>query len=69
MAKLTNEDLTALFDNNFELALYAIDIAQRFIKAGREFTLAELIEEVKKNPESIEIEEVDDLTENTSKKA
>ncbi|MBI5273682.1 MAG: hypothetical protein HY860_01345 [Chlamydiales bacterium] len=55
--ELTNETIMKHFDNNFELALYAIDIAQRLIKTGKEVKIGKLLEEIKKHPDQFEIEE------------
>ena len=54
----TNEELTKLFRNNFELAMYAIELARRHIKAGREFSLSTLLKEVKDNPLKGDLEEL-----------
>ncbi len=54
---LTNESIMKHFDNNFEVAMYAIDIAQRLIKAGQEVKMTKLLEEIKKHPDQFEIEE------------
>ena len=56
--KLTNEVLTKLFRNNFELALYAMEIARRNIKAGKEFTLETLLTEVQNHPLKGDLEEL-----------
>ena len=56
--KLTNEILTKLFRNNFELALYAMEIARRNIKAGKEFTLETLLTEVQNHPLKGDLEEL-----------
>lgn len=55
--ELTNESVMKHFDNSFEVALYAIDIARRLIKTGKNMPLTELIEEIKKHPDQFEIEE------------
>lgn len=56
--KLTNEILTKLFRNNFELALYAIEIARRHIRAGKDFTLETLLKEVQNHPLKGDLEEL-----------
>ena len=56
--KLTNEELTKLFRNNFELAMYAIEIARRHIRSGHEFTLKGLLKEVQNNPLKGDLEEL-----------
>ncbi len=49
---LTNEDLTKLFDDNFQLAIQAIRIAKRNIEAGHEVALDDLLDDLKKNPDA-----------------
>ena len=56
--KLTNETLTKLFRNNFELAMYAIEIGRRYIRAGKEFTLSSLLKEVQDHPMKGSIEDL-----------
>ncbi len=36
--KLTNEDLTKLFDNPFDLVNHAIDVAKHLVQSGHELT-------------------------------
>ena len=54
----TNEELTKLFRNNFELAMYAIEIGRRLVRAGKEFSLTNLLREVKNNPLKGDLEEL-----------
>lgn len=54
----TNEELTKLFRNNFELAMYAIELARRHIKAGHEFSLSTLLQEVKNHPLKGDLEDL-----------
>ncbi|HPE85139.1 MAG: hypothetical protein KDK44_05175 [Chlamydiia bacterium] len=54
--KLTNELLTKLFRNNFELAMYAVEIGRRYIRSGKEFTLTSLLKDVQDNPLKGDIE-------------
>ena len=48
---LTNEFITKLYDNNFNLAKEVIKIAHNYIKSGKEFSLASLLDEVAKSKE------------------
>lgn len=55
--ELTKESYTSLFDDNFELTHYAINIAQRQIKGGNEdLNVTQLLKEIRKNPPKKEIE-------------
>ena len=56
--KLTNELLTKLFRNNFELAMYAIEIGRRHIRQGKDFTLTSLLKEVQDHPLKGDLEEL-----------
>lgn len=47
---LTNETLTKLFSDNFELAIYAIKVAQHRIHEGVETTMKDVLSEIMKNP-------------------
>ena len=46
--RLTNEELTSSFDNNFELAKLGISIAHKMINSGHEATLSKLLEELRR---------------------
>jgi outer membrane protein assembly factor BamD (BamD/ComL family) len=48
--QLTSQGLRSLFKSNFDLAAYAIRLARFYIKSGREITVDQLLEEVRKNP-------------------
>lgn len=47
---LTNEGLTKLFNNNFDLAITAIKLAQNEVDAGHEVTMQKVLSEIKQNP-------------------
>ena len=47
---LTNEGLKKHFKDNFELALFTINVARYLIKAGHEVSIPELLKEIQKNP-------------------
>ena len=47
---LTHEKLRGIFNNNFDLANYAIRLGTYLMKSGHEVTLDSLLEEVRKNP-------------------
>ncbi len=48
---LTNENLKGICKSNFELALYAINLARYHIKAGEEFDVSDLLDEVRYHPD------------------
>ena len=49
--ELTKESYTSLFDDNFELTHYAIEIAQKQIQSGNEdLNVTQLLREIRKNP-------------------
>ena len=50
---LTNEKLTAQLPNKFRLAQIAIDLARHQIAAGQDFTVTSLLDEMKKEPQSL----------------
>ena len=47
---LTNEKLKKLFKNNFDLASYAIRLAEYYIRSGHEVHVDDLLEEIRRNP-------------------
>lgn len=47
---LTNEALKKHFKDNFELALFTINVARYLIKSGHEVDIPELLKEIQKNP-------------------
>ena len=47
---LTNEALKKHFKDNFELALFTINVARYLIKAGHEVDIPQLLKEIQKNP-------------------
>ena len=48
--QLTNEALKKHFKDNFELALFAINVARYLIKSGHEVDIPHLLKEIQKNP-------------------
>jgi hypothetical protein len=48
--QLTNEALKKHFKDNFELALFTINVARYLIKAGHEVDIPQLLKEIQKNP-------------------
>jgi len=48
--QLTNEALKKHFKDNFELALFTINVARYLIKSGHEVDIPELLKEIQKNP-------------------
>jgi hypothetical protein len=48
--QLTSQGIRVLFKSNFDLAAYAIRLARFYIKSGREITVDQLLEEIRRNP-------------------
>lgn len=48
--ELTNESLTRLFKDNFELAVSAIRLAQSEVHAGHDVNLQKVLTEMKQHP-------------------
>jgi len=59
--QLTGEALKKHFKNNFELALYAINVAHYFIKSGHEVNVSDLLRDIQKNPQAYRPEELEAL--------
>ena len=59
MAKktLTNERLKKLFISNFALVNYAIEVGRNYVLAGHFDNLDDLIIEIRRRAESVEIDE------------
>lgn len=55
---LTHERLRGLFRNNFELSNFAIRLGRYFIKSGHEVSLDELLDQVRRNPSSSYLEDL-----------
>jgi hypothetical protein len=48
--ELTKESYTSLFDDNFELTHYAINVAQKQIQGGNEdLNITQLLKEIRRN--------------------
>lgn len=47
---LTNEALKKHFKDNFELALFTINVSRYLIKAGHEVDIPQLLKDIQKNP-------------------
>lgn len=48
--ELTNEGLSSLFNDNFQLAVTAIRLAQNEVLAGHEVNLHKILMQLKKHP-------------------
>lgn len=48
--ELTNEGLSSLFNDNFQLAVTAIRLAQNEVLAGHEVNLQKVLMQLKKHP-------------------
>lgn len=57
--KLTSEDLIEVVPDKFRLTQLAIGIAKHKIHAGADFTVPELIDGLKKDPEQLDMPQVD----------
>lgn len=60
---LTTEKLKEDFDNNFDLALYAIKYGRFEMKAGREVTLDNILELVRRHPNPSYLQELQAIEE------
>ncbi len=62
---LTNEELSNIYSDNFQLAVHSIQVAQYYIRAGKDFTVSSLLEEIRKNPKLLDIprEEIEEQIE------
>ena len=56
-SELTNEKLSSIFSNNFQLAITAIKLAQNEILAGHEVTMQSALSYLKQNPHLYSVEE------------
>ena len=56
--ELTNENLSSLFSDNFQLAITAIRLAQSYIKGSHEVSLSIVLNEIKKHPNMYQFEYV-----------
>lgn len=56
--ELTNENLSSLFSDNFQLAITAIRLAQNYIKGSHEVSLSIVLNEIKKHPHMYQFEDV-----------
>lgn len=59
--QLTSQRLRALFKSNFDLAAYAIGLAKYFIRSGREITIDQLLDEVRRNPHQFDAKKIAEL--------
>ena len=59
--QLTSQRLRALFKNNFDLAAYAIGLARYFIRSGREITIEQILDEVRRNPHQYDAKKIAEL--------
>ena len=50
---LTNEALKKHFKNDFELANQAIRLAKQYVRAGHEFTVDQLLAEIRRHPQGL----------------
>lgn len=56
--RLTGEAVNRLFKNSFELANYAISLAHHHIRGGHEVLADEMLEEVRRYPDPIHLQEL-----------
>jgi hypothetical protein len=61
---LTTEALRGLFHNTFELTNYAIRLSRFYIKSGHAVNLTKLLTEVKRNPNTDYLQDLERLEEN-----
>ena len=60
---LTNQNLKAVFKNNFKLVNQAINLARFYIKAGHEVKMSKLLQELKNNPDEQYLKDLQALEE------
>jgi len=61
--QLTNEQVKNLFNSNFELANYAIQMIRYEIASGHETSVESVLIEIKKNPKHYKLHELADMIE------
>lgn len=61
--QLTNEQLKNLFKSNFELAIYAMEMARYQVAAGQETSVEDILDEIKSNPRQYSIHELSKMIE------
>ena len=59
--QLTSQALRSLFKSNFDLAAYAIGLARYYIRSGREITIDQLLDEIRKNPHQFDAKRIAEL--------
>lgn len=59
--QITSQRLRSLFKSNFDLAAYAIGVAKYYIRSGREMTIDQLLDEVRKNPHQLDAKKIAEL--------
>lgn len=55
--ELTNEELSSLFSDNFQLAVTAIRLAQNAVNAGHAVTMKGVLDQIKSHPHLYSFEE------------
>jgi hypothetical protein len=60
---LTNQNLKAVFKNNFKLVNQAINLARFYIRSGHEFKMNKLLHELKNNPDEQYLKDLQALEE------
>lgn len=58
---LTTQSLRAHFKSNFDLAAYAIGLARFYIRSGRDITIDQLMDEIRKNPHQYDAKKIAEL--------
>jgi hypothetical protein len=59
--QLTSQRLRSLFKSNFDLAAYAIGLARYYIRSGREITIDQLLDDVRRNPHQLDAKRIAEL--------
>jgi hypothetical protein len=59
--QLTSQRLRALFKSTFDLAAYAIGVARYNIRSGKEVTIDQLLDEVRKNPHQLNAQRIAEM--------
>lgn len=59
--QLTSQGIRSLFKSNFDLCAYAIALARFAIRSGREVTVDQLLEEIRRNPHQYDAKKIAEL--------
>jgi hypothetical protein len=61
MNELTNQNLKGLFKSNFEMTRYAIRMGRYYLRAGKEMSLQDILDEIEDHPEESYLDELQEI--------